>query len=66
MDALVDVRTIRITIDEFVSILETMKSQNIENFKQVIDLSGNVTLIDLKEIASHITNSILATFSFSF
>ncbi|CAG8684911.1 11567_t:CDS:2, partial [Gigaspora rosea] len=66
MDALVDVRTIRITIDEFVSILETMKSQNIENFKQVIDLSGNVTLIDLKEIASHITNSILATINFKF
>ncbi|CAG8471738.1 23754_t:CDS:2 [Gigaspora rosea] len=41
-----------------------MKNQNIENFKQVIDLGINITLIDPKEMVLHITDSILATINF--
>ncbi|CAG8491544.1 13886_t:CDS:2 [Gigaspora margarita] len=65
-DGKIDARTTLITMEDFVSILETMKNQNIENFKNVIDISNYTTPIDPKEIASSIVNNILETINFKF
>ncbi|CAG8599326.1 15086_t:CDS:2 [Cetraspora pellucida] len=53
-------------MEDFVSILETMKNQNIENFKNVIDISNYTTPIDPKEIVLSIVNNILETINFKF
>ncbi|CAG8736878.1 7794_t:CDS:1, partial [Ambispora leptoticha] len=54
-----------ISMENFFSILETMKHQNIENFKQTISIHEYAP-IDPKEIASHIVDNILKTLKFKF
>ncbi|CAG8545628.1 3515_t:CDS:2, partial [Cetraspora pellucida] len=66
MDALADASIVHIMIEDFFKTLKTMKGQTIENFKQIIDISGYVIPIYPKEIASHISDNIFMAINFKF
>ncbi|CAG8736888.1 20430_t:CDS:2, partial [Racocetra persica] len=46
-------------INNFLNALKTIKSQNIENFRQIININEYMTPIDPKEVATYISNNIL-------
>ncbi|CAG8632278.1 14026_t:CDS:2, partial [Cetraspora pellucida] len=65
-DALADASISRIMIEDFFRILKTMKGQTIENFKQIVDISGYTTPINSKELAMYISNNIFTAVNFKF